>query len=121
MPQLPSDTPALFKGRHFGRLLIIQAVRWYITYKLSYRDVCELMAERGVSVVHTTVMRGVQHYLPVFEKRWKKYAKPVSSSWRVDEIYIRVKGGGPTCIEQLISKAGESTFLLSRPQRYSCC
>ena len=56
MPQLPSDTPALFTGRHFDRLLIIQAIRWYITYKLSYRDVCQLMAERGVSVVHTTVM-----------------------------------------------------------------
>ena len=58
MPQPPSDMPVLFKGRHYNRLLIIQAVRWYITYKLSYRDVCELMAERGVSVVHTTVMRG---------------------------------------------------------------
>ncbi len=62
MPQLPSDTPTLFKGRHFDRLLIIQAVRWYITYKLSYRDVCEMMAERGVTLVHTTVMRWVQHY-----------------------------------------------------------
>ena len=50
------------------------------------------MAERGVTLVHTTVMRWVQHYVPVFEKRWKKYARPVSSSWRVDETYIRVKG-----------------------------
>ncbi|MDQ3685526.1 MAG: hypothetical protein M3430_07970 [Acidobacteriota bacterium] len=49
MPQLPSDLPALFTGRHFDRLLIIQSVRWYITFKLSYRDVCELMAERGVT------------------------------------------------------------------------
>ena len=88
MPQLPSDTPALFKGRHFDRLLITQSVRWYITYKLSYRDVCEMLAERGVTLVHTTVMRWVQHYVPAFEKRWKKYARPVSSSWRVDETYI---------------------------------
>jgi transposase-like protein len=57
MTQLPSEKPELFKGRHFNHLLIIQAVRWYVTYKLSYRDVCDLMAERGVMVVHTTVLR----------------------------------------------------------------
>jgi transposase-like protein len=60
--------------------LIIQAVRWYVTYKLSYRDVCDLMAERGVTVVHTTVLRWVQCFVPVFEKMWKKYARPVGSS-----------------------------------------
>src|SRR5262245_4023249 len=46
MTQLSSEKPELFKGRHFNHLLIIQAVRWYVTYKLSYRDVCDLMAER---------------------------------------------------------------------------
>jgi len=113
MPQLPSDLPALFKGRHFDRLLIIQSVRWYITYKLSYRDVCELMAERGVTLVHTTVMRWVQHYVPVFEKRWKKYARPVSSSWRVDETYIRVKGRW-TYLYRAVDKQGRTVdFLLS--------
>ncbi|GEM_PF-687398 len=54
MPQLPFEKSALFKGRHFNHLLIIQAVRWYVTYKLSYREVCDLMAERGVMVAHTT-------------------------------------------------------------------
>jgi len=63
----------LFKGRHFNHLLIIQAVRWYVTYKLSYRDVCDLMAERGVTVVHTTVLRWVQCFVPAFEKKWKNY------------------------------------------------
>ena len=57
MIQLSSAKPELFKGRHFNHLLIIQAVRWYVTYKLSYRDVCDLMAERGVTLVHTTVLR----------------------------------------------------------------
>ena len=65
MTQLPSEKPELFKGRHFNHLLIIQAVRWYVTYKLSYRDVCDLMAERGVTVVHTTVLRWVQCFVPV--------------------------------------------------------
>src|SRR5215471_15763187 len=92
MTQIPSEKPALFKGRHFNHLLIIQAVRWYVTYKLSYRDVCDLMAERGVTVVHTTVLRWGQHFVPVFEKMWEKYARPVGSSWRVDETYIKVKG-----------------------------
>jgi len=113
MIQLPSDTPALFKGRHFDRLLITQAVRWYITYKLSYRDVCSLMAERGVIVVHTTVMRWVQRYVPVFEKRWKKYARPTGSSWRVDETYIRVKGRW-TYLYRAVDKQGQTVdFLLS--------
>ena len=113
MPQLPSDTPALFKGRHFDRLLIIQSVWWYITYKLSYRDVCELMAERGVTLVHTTVMRWVQCYVPVFEKRWQKYARPVGLSWRVDETYIRVKGKW-TYLYRAVDKQGRTVdFLLS--------
>ncbi len=113
MTELPSDTPVLFTGRHFNRLLIIQAVRWYITYKLSYRDVCELMAERDVTLVHTTVMRWVQHYVPVFEKRWMKYARPTGSSWRVDETYIRVKGKW-TYLYRAVDKQGRTVdFLLS--------
>ncbi len=113
MNQFPSDTPALFKGRHFDRLLITQAVRWYITYKLSYRDVCSLMAERGVIVVHTTVMRWVQRYVPVFEKQWMKYARPIGSSWRVDETYIRVKGKW-TYLYRAVDKQGRTVdFLLS--------
>ena len=51
-----------------------------------------LMAERGVAVVHTTVLRWVQRFVPAFEKKWKNYARPVGSSWRVDETYIKVKG-----------------------------
>ena len=52
MTQFPCEKPELFKGRHFNHLLIIQAVRWYVTDKLSYRDVYDMMAERGVTVVH---------------------------------------------------------------------
>jgi len=60
MIQLHCQKPTLFKDRHFNYLLIIQAVRWYVTYKRSCRDVCDLMTERGVKVVHTTVLRWVQ-------------------------------------------------------------
>ena len=64
MTQLASEKPALFKGRYFNHFLIIQAVRWCVTYKLSYRDVCDLMAGSGVTIVHTTVMRWVQRFVP---------------------------------------------------------
>jgi transposase-like protein len=55
MTKLSPEKPDLFKGRHFNHLLIIQAVRWYVTYKLSYRDVCDLMAERGVTNAEVTL------------------------------------------------------------------
>jgi len=86
MTQLPCEKPTLFKGCHFNHLLIIQAMRRYVTYKLSYRDVRDLMEERGVMVVHTTVLRWVQRFVPVFERKWKKYARPVGSSWRCEQI-----------------------------------
>ena len=58
----------LFKGRHFDREVIILCVRWYLRYKLSYRDLVEMMAERGLSLAHTTIMRWVQRYVPEFEQ-----------------------------------------------------
>ncbi len=71
------------------------------------------MAERGVIVVHTTVMRWVQRYVPVFEKQWMKYARPIGSSWRVDETYIRVKGKW-TYLYRAVDKQGRTVdFLLS--------
>jgi transposase-like protein len=114
MTQLSSEKPELFKGRHFNHLLIIQAVRWYVTYKLSYRDVCDLMAERGVTVVHTTVLRWVQCFVPAFEKKWKTYARPIGSSWRVDETYIKVKGQW-RYLYRAVDKQGQTVdFLLSK-------
>jgi transposase-like protein len=91
MNQPPPHSSSLFRGRHFDHTVIILCVRWYITYKLSYRDLVEMMAERGVDVSHTTILRWVQHYVPEFEKRWNRYARPVGTSWRVDETYIRVR------------------------------
>jgi transposase-like protein len=65
---------------------------WYVTYKLSYRDLVEMMAERNVDVVHTTIMRWVQRYIPEFEKRWQRFARSVGTSWRSDETFIKLKG-----------------------------
>jgi len=61
--------PVLFRGRHFEDQIVILCVRWYLRYSLSYRDVQELMAERGLSVDHTTVWRWVQRYAPILNQR----------------------------------------------------
>ncbi|MFM0334869.1 MULTISPECIES: IS6 family transposase [Paraburkholderia] len=86
------DLDELFKGRHVERELIILCVRWYCRYKLSYRDLAEMMVERGLHVAHTTIMRWVQRYVPEFEKRWARYARKSGRSWRVDETYVKVRG-----------------------------
>jgi transposase-like protein len=70
----------------------VLCVRWYITYRLSYRDLVEMMAERGVQVAHTTILRWVLRYVPEYEKRWSRFARPVGTPWRVDETYISVPG-----------------------------
>ena len=67
----------LFKGRHFDQEIVILCVRWYLSYKLSYRDLTVMMSERGISLVHTTILRWVQYYTPEFVKRWNRYARPV--------------------------------------------
>ena len=82
----------LFKGRHFEQEIIILRVRWYLRYKLSFRDLVEMMEERGLAMSHTTIMRWVQRYVPEFEKRWKRYARKVEQSWRVDETYVKIRG-----------------------------
>jgi transposase-like protein len=81
----------LFVGRHFDREVIVVCVRWYLRFKLSLRDLLELMAERGLSLAHTTIMRWVQRYVSEFVKRWSRFGRPVGRSWRVDETYIKVR------------------------------
>ena len=113
MNQPPLHASSLFRGRHFDHTVIVLCVRWYITYKLSYRDLVEMMAERGVAVSHTTILRWIQRYVPEFEKRWNRYARPVGTSWRVDETDIRVRGRW-TYLYRAVDKQGLAVdFLLS--------
>jgi transposase-like protein len=86
------DRAAIYVKRQFDTEIIVLCVRWYITYRLSYRDLVAMMAERGVIVSHTTIMRWVIRYVPEFEKRWSRFARAIGSSWRVDETYISIKG-----------------------------
>jgi len=87
---MKTQTP--FKWRHFEAEIILLCVRWYLRYALSYRDLEEMMAERGLSVDHTTIYRWVQRYAPELEKRCRPHLKTTTDSWRVDETYVKVKG-----------------------------
>jgi hypothetical protein len=72
--------------------LVVLCVRWYLSFKLSFRDLLAMMSERGIMMAHTTILRWVQHYTPEFEKRWKRFSRPIGGSWRMDETYVKVRG-----------------------------
>ena len=84
--------PAIFKWRQSEPAIILCAVRWYLRYSLSYRDVEELLEERGLDADHTTVWRWVLRYAPELDQRMRRHLKPTNKSWRVDETYVKVKG-----------------------------
>ena len=81
-----------FKWRHYRAEIILLCVRWYLRYGLSYRDLEEMMSERGLSLVHTTIYRWVQAYAPELDRRSRPYLRTTNDSWRVDETYIKVRG-----------------------------
>lgn len=106
------NRPALFRGRHFEDEIILLCVRWYLRYSLSYRDLEEMMAERGLAVDHSTV-RWVQRYGPELEQRLRRHLKPTNKSWRVDETYVRVQGRWCYLYRAIDSKGATIDFLLS--------
>jgi putative transposase len=81
-----------FKGTHFVKDIILTCVRWYLAYPLSYRQLEELMQERGVSVDHATLHRWVLKYTLLLEEAFHRRKRSVGRSWRMDETYIKVKG-----------------------------
>jgi hypothetical protein len=76
MPRATSRDP-IYRRRRYRPELIEQCVRWYLTYRLSYRDLSAMMAERAVTVSHTTIMRWVRHYVPEYERRWSRYHRAI--------------------------------------------
>ena len=80
------------KGMRFPIEVILVCIRWYAAYPLSCRHLEEMMEERGVTVDHSTVSRWAIRFLPIQEKTFRKYKRPVGGSWRMDETYIQVKG-----------------------------
>ena len=102
-----------FKGAHFAKDIILTCVRWYVAYPLSYRQVEELMQERGVSVDHSTINRWVVKYSPQLEAVFHRRKRPVYVSWRLDETYIRVRGQW-RYLYRAVDKSGQTIdFLLT--------
>jgi len=112
----PIERDRIYRGRRFQTETIELCVRWYITYRLSYRDLAAMMAERGVVVSHTTIMRWVLHYLPEYEERWNRFARPVDTSWRMDETAIRVRGKS-AYLYRAVDNHGKSVDSLLRNDR----
>ncbi len=73
-----------------------------------------MMAERGIAVSHTTIHRWVIRYVPEFEKRWNRFARPVNISWRVDETYIKVRGKW-SYLYRAVDKHGKKSIFCSVP------
>ena len=103
----------LFKGCHFDRDVVILCVRWYLRFKLSLRDLVEMMAERGLSMAHTTIMRWVQRYAPEFEKRWRRFAPPTADDPRINITQIGLSAD----IARFRFTISRTVFLLSPNSR----
>ena len=89
---MAAEREGSFKGRHFTSEIILWALRWYLAFPISYRDLSAMLSDRGVEVDHTTLFRWVQTYAAKLEQRVRRHLRLCTGSWRVDETYIKVKG-----------------------------
>ncbi|MEL6321657.1 MAG: IS6 family transposase [Cyanobacteria bacterium J06626_14] len=105
--------PALFKWKHFQPEMILLNVRWCCRYALSYQDLEETMAERGLSVDHSTIHRWVLQYGPELDNRCRPHLQRTNDSWRVDETYIKVRKHWKYLYRAVDSQGQTLDFLLS--------
>ena len=89
---VPAFSSSAFAGFRFPREVIVLAVRWYLRFGLSYRDVEELLTERGIEVDHVTVYRWVQRFTPLLADAARPCRHGVGDRWFVDETYVKVAG-----------------------------
>ena len=102
-----------FRGFRFPAEVILWAVRWYLQFPISYRDLERMLADRGVEVDHTTMYRWVQRFAPELEKRMRRHLRPCRGPWHVDETYLRV-GGQWRYLYRAVDGTGQTIdFLLS--------
>jgi putative transposase len=105
-----------FKGSHFEKEIILWGVRWYVAYPISYRQLEEMMGERGVTVAHSTLNRWVIKYAPEVEKQFRRRQRSVGRSWRLDETYVKIKGKWDY-LYRTVDKAGHTIDFLLTPHR----
>jgi IS6 family transposase len=103
----------LFKWKQYESAIILLTVRWYLKYSLSYRDLVEMMSERGLRISHTTIMRWVHEFGPEIDKRIRSYLKPSNNSWRTNETYIKVKDQWKYLYRAVDSMGKTIDFMLS--------
>jgi len=102
-----------FKGSHFEREVILWGIRWYVAYPISYRQLEEMLEERGVEVDHSTLNHWVVKYIPLLDQQFRARKRPVGASWRLDETYVKVKGNWKY-LYRAVDKAGATVdFLLT--------
>src|SRR3954452_470861 len=108
-----TDAARAFRGFRFPAEVILWAVRWYLQFPISYRDLETMLADRGVAVDHTTMYRWVQRFAPELEKRMRRHLRPCRGPWYVDETYIRVNGGWRYLYRAVDGTGQTIDFLLS--------
>ena len=106
--------PERMKGCQFPKCIVLQAVYWYLRYALSYRDIEELMQERGVDVDHATLQRWVVKYTPMVEAKFRMKKRTVGRSWRMDETYIKIKGTWHYLYRAVDKEGNTIDFLLTK-------
>ena len=104
----------MFKWKHYQSEIIILCVRWYLKYPLSYRNLQEMMQERGLNINHTTIYRWVLEYSPKLNRGLRKHLKQTGDSWRVDETYIKLNGKWMYLYRAVDQRGNTIDFWLSR-------
>jgi len=112
----PIARHAVYRRRAFDAEIIELCVCWYVTYRLSYRDLVAMMAERGVTVAHSAILRWVARYVPEYERRWPRFSRRIGTSSRVDETYIAVRDKWHY-LYRTVDKQGKTVDFLLRRDR----